>query len=273
MQRACCLLTSLSIIRFYNFVSSTLMLVFLLKNIMANVRQRSPRRPRSSESSRAVLAAGSSRAVLVAEATPRRRRRDAATVRAAISDAAERRLVSAGPSGIRLQEVAADVGISHPNVLHHFKSRQGLVVAVIARAMDALHRELVEAISASSGASVELASILDNVWSVLADKGYGRVILWLALEGDMVEHESRSLRRVVDATHALRRAKARDKRKVLPRADSAFVVMLVALALSGSSALAPSLQKDVGLPDDEATHKKFRAWLANLVVEHLDLGA
>jgi len=238
---------------------------------MANVHQRSPRRPRSSELSRAALAAGSSPAVL-AEATPRRRR-DAATVRAAILDAAERRLVSAGPSGIRLQEVAADVGISHPNVLHHFKSRQGLVVAVIARAMDALHRELVEAISASSGASVELASILDNVWSVLTDKGYGRVILWLALEGDTVEHESRSLRRVVDATHALRRAKARDKRKVPPRADSAFVVMLVALALSGSSALAPSLQKDVGLPDDEATHKKFRAWLANLVVEHLDLGA
>jgi len=230
---------------------------------MANARQRSTRRSRPPQAPRAAR---------TADTTPRRRR-DAATVRAAILDAAERRLISAGPSGIRLQEVAADVGISHPNVLHHFKSRQGLVGAVIERAMDALHRQLVEAISTSSGASVELASLLDNVWAVLTQRGHGRVIMWLALEGGMVDHESRSLSRVVDATHALRRMKARDKRKPPPRADSAYLVMLIALALCGASVLGSSLQKDVGLPDDEATPKKFRTWLANLVVEHLDLSA
>ena len=54
-------------------------------------------------------------------------RRTAEDARAAILDAAERRLGATGPGGIRLQEVAADVGVSHSTVLHHFGSREGLV--------------------------------------------------------------------------------------------------------------------------------------------------
>ena len=43
-------------------------------------------------------------------AVPVRKRRTAEVARSAILDAAERRLIAAGPAGIRLQEVAADVG-------------------------------------------------------------------------------------------------------------------------------------------------------------------
>src|SRR6478736_553059 len=64
-------------------------------------------------------------------------RRDAETARAAILEATEKRLVHVGPSGIRLQEVAADAGVSHPTVLHHFGSREALVQAVIVRAFQA----------------------------------------------------------------------------------------------------------------------------------------
>src|SRR4051812_32579591 len=85
-----------------------------------------------------------------AETRPRRRR-DAEDARAAILDAAERRLVLAGPAGIRLQEVAADVGVSHPTVLHHFGSREALVAAVIHRALERIHAEVVQAIGASTG--------------------------------------------------------------------------------------------------------------------------
>ncbi|MGH7329781.1 MAG: TetR/AcrR family transcriptional regulator, partial [Polyangiaceae bacterium] len=56
-----------------------------------------------------------------------RRRLDAEAARKLILDATERRLVRVGPSGIRLQEVAKDAGVSHPTVLHHFGSRELLV--------------------------------------------------------------------------------------------------------------------------------------------------
>lgn len=190
-------------------------------------------------------------------------------MRTAILDAAERRLIVAGPAGIRLQEVAADVGVSHPNVLHHFGSRQGLVAAVIHRALEAMHQQLVEALASSTGAPDQLASIFENVSDVLAKQGHGRVILWLALEG--VHHDSATFGNVVDAAHALRRQRARDKRRVPAREDTAFVVILSTLVLTGSSVLLPSLQKNVGIATDEETGKRFRAWLANLLVQYLDL--
>ena len=68
-----------------------------------------------------------------------------------------------GPAGIRLQEVAADVGLSHPTVLHHFGSREGLVEAVVARALDSLHAGLLEAVRASPQGTDQLMTILDGV--------------------------------------------------------------------------------------------------------------
>src|SRR5271165_6132693 len=91
-----------------------------------------------------------------------RRRRTGEDARTAILDAAEQRLVASGPAGIRLQEVAADVGLSHPTVLHHFGSREGLVEAVVARALDSLHAGLLQAVRASPQGTDQLVTILDG---------------------------------------------------------------------------------------------------------------
>src|SRR5690349_20819785 len=81
---------------------------------------------------------------------PRRRiRRTAVDARNAILDAAERRLVEAGPNGIRLQELAADVGVSHPTVLHHFGNREALIDAVVARTLQTLQAGLLETVQAA----------------------------------------------------------------------------------------------------------------------------
>src|SRR5579872_2169387 len=86
----------------------------------------------------------------VAKTKPRRRL-DAATSLDLVLAATEKRLIVAGPGGIRLQEVAADAGVSHPTVLHHFGSREQLVKAVIARSLHAINTALVLAIHASGG--------------------------------------------------------------------------------------------------------------------------
>ena len=44
---------------------------------------------------------------------------------------------------MRLQDVAADLGISHPAILHHFESREGLLQALALRAMEELNDGLV----------------------------------------------------------------------------------------------------------------------------------
>jgi AcrR family transcriptional regulator len=201
---------------------------------------------------------------------PPRRRRDAATARAAILDATEKRMVVAGPSGIRLQEVAADAGVSHPTVLHHFGSREGLVKAVIARSLADIHERLVEAIEASTGEVGQLAAMLDGVFAALHDGGHARVVMWLALEGQRVDDAEVRLADVVNATHALRKSKAGGKKRVAPREDTGFSVVLAALALVGSAVMGPALLESAGLASDAAAGARFRVWLARLLSTHLD---
>src|SRR2546421_10348142 len=67
-----------------------------------------------------------------------RSRRTAEEARRLILEAAEKRLIAGGPEALRLQDLARDVGISHPLILHHFGSREGLIGALIARRLEGL---------------------------------------------------------------------------------------------------------------------------------------
>src|SRR5580704_3265015 len=136
-----------------------------------------------------------------------RKRRTGEEARTAILDAAERLLVVAGPAGIRLQEVARDVGVSHPTVLHHFGSREGLVEAVVARALDSLHRSLLAAVGASPQGPDQLAALLDSCYDALVRSGHGRAFVWLALSGYAKTMEALRVHTLAEAVHEVRRAK------------------------------------------------------------------
>jgi AcrR family transcriptional regulator len=199
-----------------------------------------------------------------------RRRRDAASARAAILDAADRHLVTVGPSGIRLQEVAADAGVSHPTVLHHFGSREGLVKAVVTRSLAEINLRLVEALAQSTGEPAQVAAMLDGVFDALAAHGRARVVMWLALEGQRIEGDAR-LASVVDATHALRKARRADHpRRGLAREDTAHLIVLATLALIGAAVMGPAVLENAGLTQDAAAERRFRGWLAALLSKHFD---
>jgi AcrR family transcriptional regulator len=198
-----------------------------------------------------------------------RRRLDADAARALILDATEKRLVGVGPSGIRLQEVAADAGVSHPTVLHHFGSRELLVKAVIARALHSINATLVAAINASSGDERQLEAMIDGVAVALDEKGHGRVITWLALEGHRIDSADVRLSDVVDAAHAMRLGRKRHGKRPT-REDTGRTVVLAALALVGGSVLAPMMLENAGLGADPRATADFRTWLARLLIGYFD---
>ena len=102
-----------------------------------------------------------------------RRRRTADAARREILEAAERRLAQSGPAGLRLQDVAADVGISHPAVLHHFGSREGLVHAVIQQAIVGLQEDLVRSLSETQqGEAPDAAALFEHVFRPLSTEGH-----------------------------------------------------------------------------------------------------
>ena len=79
----------------------------------------------------------------------KRLRRTPEEARRLILDTAQALLASTGPQGLRLQDIAAAAGISHPLILHHFGSREGLVRALTREAAAELRDKLVAAMERS----------------------------------------------------------------------------------------------------------------------------
>ncbi len=200
-----------------------------------------------------------------------RRRRTSDEARAAILDAAERRLVTSGPAGIRLQEVAADVGVSHPTVLHHFGSREALVREVCIRRFAAIHSDLVAAMAGSSGEADEVGALLDSVAKAVRVHGHARAVFWLALEGlfDRQDDERR-LYNIGLAAQALRTRTRKGKAAALD--DTLHVLALSTLALLAEAVIGPHILGDLGLGDDDKAGARFRTWLGRLLADHLEHG-
>lgn len=196
-----------------------------------------------------------------------RKRRTAEEAREAILAAAERRFIESGPEGLRLQEIASDVGVAHPTVLHHFGSREELLASVVDRVQTSIYGEVFAALSETDLGESSLARLLERVARVVAGHGHARVLYWLAL-ANMSSVERRPLGKVVDAAHELRRQRDRTRgRKPVAREDTRFLVMLATFALTAESVLGRELfGGDVPADDSE----RFRAWLAKLLTRHLE---
>jgi len=202
-----------------------------------------------------------------------RRRRPAGEAQRAILDAAERRLLAVGPDALRLQDVAADVGVSHPAILHHFGSREGLMRAVTARALAALEADLVARLSDPTD-DVNGAALLDRVFETLGDRGHARLVAWLVLTGlgDVPQAAGVQLvRAVADLVHERRTAAGRATRTDYE--DSLFTIILAATALFGDAIVGPQVRASAGLAQDRDADSRFRAWLAELLIHHLDQSA
>lgn len=192
-----------------------------------------------------------------------RRRLSAEDAREAILAATEKRLREAGPDALRLQEIAHDVGLSHPTVLHHVGNREALVAAVVQRSMRTLENDLITFITPSAGPSA-LAETLHQVDEVMRLRGQARLVAWLALTRPDENPQDSRLGDVATAIHAARRALGKDA----SLEDTSFGIVLATSALFGVALIGPRLFAMLGLPDDEPTQRRFREWFAALLMEH-----
>ena len=106
-----------------------------------------------------------------------RRRRTADVARDEILNAAQKLLSQGGPDAIRLQDIAHDVGISHPTILHHFGSRDGLIEALDVRAIHALTDDVARILK--SDEEPQTGELVERVAETMDQQGLARLIaLW-----------------------------------------------------------------------------------------------
>lgn len=199
----------------------------------------------------------------------KRIRRPAEEARRLILDAAEVRLAAQGPEGIRLQDIARDVGISHPAILHHFESREGLVRALIARTSKQLREKLLAALEGKNGDTLEANELIENVFEALSDRGTARLLSWMMLTGRRIEGTASRAMMVDIATelHALRTAEAAAAGHPAPaREDTLFMAMLTTSAAFGDAIIGRQLAEEAGLDQEGIT--RFRRWFAKLLNDH-----
>lgn len=196
-------------------------------------------------------------------------RRTAAKARELILEAAESQLSRFGPDSLRLKQLAADVGMSHPAILHHFGTRDGLVRAVVERTARRMEAQVFQTLKhgVDEGRAV---SLLGQLFEALADEGHARLLVWLFLTrrhgNDPIGYGSR-LRHIADTIHQMRCARLSEE----PDADDTlFTVLLAGLALFGNAIAGRALRESAGLGSDADADKRFVAWLAKLLHDHLD---
>lgn len=200
---------------------------------------------------------------------PKRIRRTAEEAKLMILDAAEKRLREYGPAGIRLQELAADVGVSHPAILHHFGSRDGLVEAVVRRALETLRAVLLEEMRQQMRHDVDITAILDSVFGIVTERGHARLIAWLILEGANPRDDSRLMRTLAEAAHVRMVSGGWTEGRRFEFEDMLFTVMLVGSSAVGMGVVGEAMRHSLGVENDDTIEARYRTWLSHLVTRFL----
>lgn len=121
---------------------------------------------------------------IVAETTERRIRRAPQVVREDALAAARRLLLDGGPASLTLKAVAAELGMTHANLIHHFGSAGGLQAALIERMVAEMADQIRGAIRDLRAGIVAPRAVVDLVFDIFERQGMGRLLSWMTLSGE-----------------------------------------------------------------------------------------
>lgn len=193
---------------------------------------------------------------IAAPATKRARtRRTPQAARELILSVASRRLAEYGLAGINIADVAAESGISHATLLHHFGSAAGMQHALMQDMEDTLLRDIITALSQPDP---DTAAVCDRLFKTLATEGNARLLAWTAATAQEREVNTThaDLFATVVRSLAIRTGAPEDLR------TARGIVLLIATSAIGY-AIASGLPAAIGLDDAEAA--AFPRWLTALV--------
>ena len=188
-----------------------------------------------------------------------RRRLNPEESRSAAIDAARRLLLKHGPQAVTLKAVAAEIGRTHGNLLHHFGSASGLQAE--------LARTIAEEVTAKIAVSVERArlhetdtrEIVDRTFDAFGKQGAGALAAWMIITGNRD-----ALNPILDALRSLvqQLSVAHEDHQV---PESTLWLVLVAL---GDSLLGQPIAEALGLGRDTARQIAAEALRAQIDARH-----
>lgn len=176
---------------------------------------------------------------------PVRRRLSPEESREAALDAARELLVELGPQAVTLKAVAAKIGRTHANLLHHFGSAAGLQQALIERMASYVTTEIRETVLRERVGSHDPRQVVDMAFDAFDTGGAGALASWMILSGN-----ENALDPIFSAIHDLVDELAEDHAEhERPIADETLQLVIMAL---GDALFGAPLTRALGLPRDRA---------------------
>jgi AcrR family transcriptional regulator len=173
----------------------------------------------------------------------RRKRLSPEESRSAAIEAARRLLLAAGPQAVTLKAVAAEVGRTHANLLHHFGSAAGLQGELARSIAESVTSSIAETVERARAGQADPREIVDRIFDVFDREGAGALAAWMILTGNRD-----ALNPILDSIRALvsQLSVGHDEQRV---ADSTLSLVLNAL---GDSLLGAPIALALGLPTERA---------------------
>lgn len=173
--------------------------------------------------------------------------------RSAALEAARELLVEAGPQAVTLKAVAARMGRTHANLLHHFGSAAGLQKALAETMAERITRRIGEAVMKVRAGHGSRRDVVDLTFDAF-ERGGGALASWAILSGndDALDPILQAIHRLMDE---LSDGTAHDDDM---RRDTLDLV----LSAMGDALLGEAMANALGLPRDTAREMATARMLA-----------
>ena len=174
-------------------------------------------------------------------------------------EAARRILLADGPQAVTLKAVAAAVGRTHANLLHHFGSAAGLQSELARTIAEQVTQRIAPTVELARRGEADARDIVDMTFDAFGREGAGALAAWMILSGDR-----EALNPILDALRALvaQLSAGHEDHHV---AETTLFLVLGAL---GDSLLGAAIADALGLPRDTARALAADRLRARLEMHH-----
>lgn len=191
----------------------------------------------------------------------KRVRRTPEEARRLILEAAEAGMAASGPAGLRLEAVAKAAGVSHPTILHHFGSREGLIQALNLKTIEHLKTVLLRVMGAGPTTSEDAVA---TTFAAYRD-GLAQRMIWL-MQSDQQTGAAGlpAFDELVEALHAMRLRIAGPN----PRfdiADTRAIVHMTTVAAFGDAIIGKRLRRAASPAEETVLRQKFETWFGEFL--------
>jgi AcrR family transcriptional regulator len=169
-------------------------------------------------------------------------------------DAARLLLIEAGPQAVTLKAVAARIGRTHANLLHHFGTASGLQMALAGHMAEQVCATIAQVVLKARRGEADPRVIVDLTFDAFDQQGAGALATWMVMTGN-----DNALDPIISAIHHLLDELREGTDDSLMHEDTLALVLLA----MGDALLGAPLAKSLGLPREAAREIGLKLLMAS----------